>query len=525
MNTAPRVSVIITSYNHERFVAEAIESVLRQDMQDWELIIRDDGSTDGTASVITSFSDPRIRFLGSGPRLGASRSFNECLAVARAPYIAILNSDDAFEPNKLSTQLRFLDNREDIAAVFCRVSLVKENGEAWEQPHPYCQLFEQANRSRHEWLKHFFAEGNCLCDPTAIVRKRIFDEIGAYDPRLASLPDMDFWIRLCLAHEIWILPEKLLRFRLRSNEANESGRRPAMLVRLHAEIACCLEHYRKLSYDDFRLIFTEIVEVYGPDVRDVDFLLAQHCLNQTSPIVRQFGLRTLYQLAEKPERMENIAGVAKYGYIDLYQQAAAIDVWGAGGAAYLAKTSLRLLDGDNRHLEIDAQIELGAANSFFVCFDLSTASLQSAPREFHWVPLRGSPCSVRVCRALLNDVELNVEPLNAIERHQDHDVFFKSLPCYLLTLPENTTLATDNGGLDTPRQILIEGFISVLTSSEIAKKHISYVKRVKKEQQKEAKRARRQRELLEKCGRSPMQALKLWWNRNAILREFDRLSS
>ncbi len=525
MNTPPRVSVIITSYNHERFVAEAIESVLRQDMEDWELIIRDDGSTDGTANVVASFSDPRIRFLGSGPRLGASRSFNECLCLARAPYVAILNSDDAFEPAKLSSQLRFLEEREDVAAVFCRVSLMRESGEAWEGPHPYCQLFEQPNRSRFEWLQHFFAQGNCLCDPSAVVRKHIFDEVGAYDPRLASLPDMDFWIRVCLKHQIWILPDRLLRFRLRCNEANESGRRPATFVRLNAEIACCLEHYRKLSYEDFSKIFPDIVAEYGPGVEDVDFLFAQHCIKQTSPIIRQFGLALLYTLAKDIDRMENITQATHYGYVDLHEQAAAIDVWGAAGAAYLAKTSLRFLDRCDTAREISTRIELGAADAFCVRFDLSGIAFGGLPREFHWVPLRGYPCSVQVRRAVLNDITLDVQPINHIDHHQGRDIFFKGEPCYLLKLPENVAQASCNGGSNKPRQLLLEGFISVLTSWQIAKKHLDYVKRVKREQRQEAKHEQRQRELLEKHGRSPLHALSLWWNRNSILKEMNRRRS
>jgi glycosyltransferase involved in cell wall biosynthesis len=113
-----KVSVIMTSYNHEQFVAAAIQSVLDQTFHDWELVIRDDGSTDGTSQVIASFDDPRIRYLGSGSNLGASLSANVCIEAARAPYVAILCSDDIFLPEKLARQVEFLDEHPEVAALF-----------------------------------------------------------------------------------------------------------------------------------------------------------------------------------------------------------------------------------------------------------------------------------------------------------------------------------------------------------------------------------------------------------------------
>src|SRR5262245_48270806 len=99
----PKVSVILAAFNHERFVAKAIESVLNQTFGDFELLIADDGSPDGTAEVIRKFCDPRIQTF-CFPNNGHQHTRNFCLTRARGEYIAIQNSDDVFHPTRLEKQ-------------------------------------------------------------------------------------------------------------------------------------------------------------------------------------------------------------------------------------------------------------------------------------------------------------------------------------------------------------------------------------------------------------------------------------
>ena len=104
----PRVSVIMASYNHEQFVGRAIQSVLDQTFQDFEIIVTDDASPDGTADVIRSFQDPRIS-VEQFERNRQDSARNRCLARATGDYISILNSDDEFHPRKLEEQVAWLD--------------------------------------------------------------------------------------------------------------------------------------------------------------------------------------------------------------------------------------------------------------------------------------------------------------------------------------------------------------------------------------------------------------------------------
>lgn len=236
----PRVSVLLSSYNHETFVAEAIQSVLDQDYEDWELIIRDDGSTDGTTEVIARFNDPRIRHLGCGPRVGGAASLNRCLHQATGEFVAIMNSDDVLLPHRLSTQVEILDNQRKMAAAFSFAEVVDQRGNPYHGDDlARGSLFTQPNRTRHEWLRYFFQKGNCLCHPSVLIRRHIFGEIGHYDSLMQRLPDFDLWIRLCSRHEIYIHQSALLRFRLMDDKSNASANSPPnreLLAYEHAKV-------------------------------------------------------------------------------------------------------------------------------------------------------------------------------------------------------------------------------------------------------------------------------------------------
>src|ERR1043166_3249216 len=125
----PRLSVVIKSYNHAPFVAQTIQSVLDQSFQDFEIVVTDDASTDGTADVIRTFADPRISLEVLPHNRGISAAMNETLARARGELIAILNSDDYALPGRLERQVAYLDMHPEIGAVFALARPVDDSGE------------------------------------------------------------------------------------------------------------------------------------------------------------------------------------------------------------------------------------------------------------------------------------------------------------------------------------------------------------------------------------------------------------
>ena len=235
--TTPVVSVCMASYNHAPFIRTAVESVLGQSFTDWELVITDDGSSDGTLAALDGIKDDRLRIEGFPENRSACVALNHCIQRARGRFIAVLNSDDAWAPEKLAKQITVMNEQPQTAAVFTLVDLIDERGAPFspEQAHGYAGIFDQPNRDRADWLRRLFFGGNCLCHPSVLVRAEVYRDVGLYDECMAQLPDLDMWIRTCLRHDIHVLQERLTFFRLLDRERNASGNRPEVRVRCTTE--------------------------------------------------------------------------------------------------------------------------------------------------------------------------------------------------------------------------------------------------------------------------------------------------
>ena len=153
----PLISIILTSYNHAKFIGEAIESVVNQTFSDWELFIFDDASSDNSLNIIQSYFDPRIKAFRNSANQGPTYAFNKVIfELAQGEYIAIHHSDDVWELSKLQKQVDFLEANLDIGAVFSNAQAIDERGAPLtDSTHFYHNIFSQPNRSRYEWLRFF----------------------------------------------------------------------------------------------------------------------------------------------------------------------------------------------------------------------------------------------------------------------------------------------------------------------------------------------------------------------------------
>ncbi len=288
----PRVSVVVASYNHAKFIEDALGSVLSQTYQDFEIVVVDDGSTDDSVERIRALSDKRISLATLSPNMGACIALNRAIRASRGEFIAVLNSDDEFLPEKLERQVHFLDANAGVAAVFGWPELMDEDGAPFgDSTHKDYTVFRVANRPRTAWLRHFFDQGNCLCHPTLMIRRECYVDIGLYDARLAQVPDLDYWVRLSKRHAIHVLPEVVTRFRIRSNLQNASAARPETIIRDAWERRQVLNHFVSLGTEDFQLAFPE----YSGRREPVARLLAERALELGMPFYRAFALDELFR--------------------------------------------------------------------------------------------------------------------------------------------------------------------------------------------------------------------------------------
>lgn len=288
----PLVSVVIASYNHAPYVEASLRSALDQGgVASLEVVVTDDGSKDGTPDLVAAMRDPRVRLNALPENRGACVALNDAIRRSRGRFIAVLNSDDIFLPGKLQRQVDHLERHPDIAAVFAWPTLIDERGQPFDDPaHKDSAVFRVANRTRHEWLRHFFDHGNALCHPSLLIRRTAYQTVGLYDPRLAQVPDLDMWIRLCLRHEIHILTEPLIAFRIRHGLQNASAASPHNIRRDAWERAYVLRHYLELDVADQQAVFPELSRLTGGWVER----LAQHALGFPYPFYHRFALDAWY---------------------------------------------------------------------------------------------------------------------------------------------------------------------------------------------------------------------------------------
>ena len=297
----PLVSVVVASYNHAPFVADCLRSALSQGIDPLEIIVTDDGSTDSTAEQVAALANPRIHLHRFAQNRGACVALNDAIRRSRGRYIAVLNSDDLFLPGKLRRQLQHLQQNPRVGAVFGWPAFINEQGQPFDDPsHKDHAVFHQPNRSRHQWLRHFFDQGNALCHPTALIRREVYQTVGLYDPRLAQVPDLDQWIRVCMRYDIHVLPEPLTAFRIRSQQQNASAARPEVVRRDAWERAHVLRHYLQLPPHELQQVFPELT---GPTAR-LPEQLARYALSLGTPFHQRFGLDAWHQALPTAGRLD-----------------------------------------------------------------------------------------------------------------------------------------------------------------------------------------------------------------------------
>lgn len=347
-----KVSIILTSYNHAKYLRQAIESALSQTFSDFELIIWDDASTDESWEIINSYSDRRIRAFRNQVNMHRG-NINRGLEKAQGEYIAIHHSDDVWELGKLEKQVAFLDEHPEVGAVFSDVIVIDEDGEILPaHSHPYQNVFSQPNRSRHEWLNHFFYRGNALCHPSVLIRKQCYFDCGMYRSGF-SAADYDMWVRLCLKYEIHVLPDKLILLRIRNNNANASGNRPDTRLRDWFERFQILKNYKSLSNpEDFQKIFPDTNHLLQAKGFIPAFVLAMAALKpeQAYNITRLFGLEILFDLMNNPDSARQINEVYGFTHKDFIELEGKYDVFSLERVAelttYLAQKDIQLAQKD-----------------------------------------------------------------------------------------------------------------------------------------------------------------------------------
>jgi len=212
MNAGPKVSVVIPVYNRARYVAAAVESVLAQSFTDFELLLINDGSTDGSAEILRSYSDPRVRLVCNQSNLGIPQTRNMGLRLACGEYLAWLDSDDVAYRDRLNAQVAFLDRHQDYAAVGSWTMAMDERGRRLTG----LGLFPISPEEVQSQLLFHCS----LANSSVMARTAILQEYG-YCEQWAVCTDFDLWVRVAGKYKLGNLPRVLVRRRMHSGRITQ----------------------------------------------------------------------------------------------------------------------------------------------------------------------------------------------------------------------------------------------------------------------------------------------------------------
>jgi glycosyltransferase involved in cell wall biosynthesis len=217
MNDTPLVSVLMTAYNREAYIAEAIASVVASDFDDWELIIVDDGSSDQTVWIAREWAakDPRIQVYQNPKNLGDYPNRNQAASYARGKYLKYVDADDYIYPHGLSVIVKMMEAFPESGYGLCSLD------QDLEKPFPFVLS------PREAYVRHYFQTPLFHKAPlSAVIHRPVFEDVGGF-PLQRMTSDFAMWQILSQHHNVVLMPSGLVWYREHSSqEVNEISRNP-----------------------------------------------------------------------------------------------------------------------------------------------------------------------------------------------------------------------------------------------------------------------------------------------------------
>lgn len=225
MNSKPKISVIVPIYNLTRFLKVALQSVQDQTLQDFEVIVVNDGSSrpEEIRKIVSGFHFPRLKMIDHAENLGLSAARNTGLANAEGEYTAFLDGDDLFLSKKFEIQSGLLDRNPDFAMIYSDEYHIRDGEDRWaEKP----IQFGEDSKAPSGWILDDFLKRSFIAVMTVMVRTRVLHDIGRFDTTLPYNEDDFLWYRIMIRHKV-LFSDYVSGVR-RLHETNMSGDREKM---------------------------------------------------------------------------------------------------------------------------------------------------------------------------------------------------------------------------------------------------------------------------------------------------------
>jgi glycosyltransferase involved in cell wall biosynthesis len=247
----PLVSVIMSVYNGEQFLQQAIGSILSQTYTNWEFIIIDDASNEATQDILSLYAnDGRFRITRQPENKGLTKNLNISVGMSKGEYIARMDADDISLPNRFEEQVFYLEQHPETMAVFSLVELIDENG------NPAGSWPDDSKATSYEAIRRLLPLRNCVAHPTVMIRKKILQEYGYNEKQLHS-QDWDLWLRLVNdGKRIEKINNTLLLYRIHKDSVTRISNKKSAFLKIHQSYKPYLQQVwkeRKLNWFNFRV--------------------------------------------------------------------------------------------------------------------------------------------------------------------------------------------------------------------------------------------------------------------------------
>jgi len=250
----PKVSIIIATFNREDFIVETIESVKKQTLTNWEMIIIDDASTDNTERVVKKFigGDSRIKYFKNATNLGISKSRNRGLSLATGTYIAPLDSDDIWlDIDKLKKQVEFLDMNPDYALIGGGIMYIDKDSKPIRKT--LYPIYDSV-------IRNIILQFNPFPHSTVMFRKEVALKVGGYGEEYKTCEDYDLWMKIGIKNKFTNIPKVLAGYRVHGGNITRNKRLSVAATVL--EIVKKYKKYYKRPYVGLTKAYMRVLLAY-----------------------------------------------------------------------------------------------------------------------------------------------------------------------------------------------------------------------------------------------------------------------
>ena len=290
MNSPPTVSVVMSVYNGQRFLSEAVQSILGQSFSDFEFVIVDDGSTDKSSGILAEYMrrDGRIR-VHRHTNKGRAISLNIGIELSKGRYIARVDADDVALPNRLKEQVDFMELHPEVGLLSGSYERIRSNGRLLDRVR--LPLLDDEIRS-------MMLHSNAMCHPAVMMRKEVAIACGGYRKAFLDADDYDLWLRMSERSQLANLEQPILQYRVHSKQASIANSRHQMLCVLAARTAAAFRKQgRPDPFSGVEEITPELLSKLGVTTAEIqDCLQASHRNSVIDPIRRAFRVRVWHPL-------------------------------------------------------------------------------------------------------------------------------------------------------------------------------------------------------------------------------------